>query len=132
MRAFEIRKSLYCKASMALPPFEGAPVWAAFPELMATGPRAASATFWWSAHGEGPPKGLWGPAALLEMGAAALAQGSQSQAARAFYEPQWVLRGSSPESSFSRQVVRFEFEPLRDASHSLMHILACSLACAGC
>ena len=38
--------------ALAPPPFEGAPVWAAFPELMATGPRAASATFWWSAQGE--------------------------------------------------------------------------------
>ena len=68
--------------ALAPPPFEGAPVWAAFPELMATGPRAASATFWWSAHGEGPPKVMWGPAALLEKGAAALAQGSPPVGAR--------------------------------------------------
>ena len=118
--------------ALAPPPFEGAPVWAAFPELMATGPRAASATFWWSAQGEPTSKEVRPTAALLEKGAAALAQGSPPVGARVLCQVPLVLRGSSPEASFSRQVVRFEFEHLRDASHSLMHISACSLACAGC
>ena len=36
------------------------------------------------------------------------------------------------EALSSRQGVCFEFEHLRGDSHSLMHISACSLACAGC
>ena len=117
--------------ALAPPPFEGAPVWAAFPELMATGPRAASATFWWSAQGEPAEKEMRAAAASLEKGAAALAQGSQSQAARAFYELQWVLRGSLHEASSGRQVVLFDSNPSLNASHNVVELLACSIACAG-
>ena len=117
--------------ALAPPPFEGAPVWAAFPELMATGPRAASATFWWSSRMSITAKRMCVTDASVDLQDDLGGTAGQSSSVDAHSAICWTPGVSWHEASSGRHVVRFDSNPSPIASHSVMELLACSIACAG-